>query len=121
MNTAMILSAIDEEIDRLTRVRSLLAEAGTMPESIASVVRRKPGRPAKQVVTPAKAARKRVMSAEGRARIVAAQKARWAKRQAESTAAKPAPSKSAAKKSAKKSAKKAAKKSAVKEAANSSN
>jgi len=68
-----MLVELDEEIERLKQVRSLL-NGGT-------VTKRGPGRP--RVVAPVeKLARKkkRHMTPEGRARIAAAQKARWAKR-----------------------------------------
>jgi hypothetical protein len=68
MDTSQILTAIDEEIARLQQAKSLLTGTTT---------KRSPGRP------PATAAsaptKKRTMSAAGRARIAAAQKARWAK------------------------------------------
>ena len=54
-----LLRAIDEELDRLRKVRDLLAGDGTAA----------PGRPAK-----------RNLSAEARQRIVDAQKRRWAAR-----------------------------------------
>jgi hypothetical protein len=63
MNTNEIVDAIDKEIARLQQVRSLLAGSQV------------PVRPAKTM----RRAKKRVMSAEGRARIAAAQRARWAK------------------------------------------
>lgn len=62
-----VLSAIDEEIARLTQARILLA--GDIPQ------RAKPG--PKPGPKPGKL---RIISAEGRARIAAAQKARWAKK-----------------------------------------
>lgn len=68
MNTAEIIQSINEEIARLEKVRELLNEQRSSP---------KRGRPAgvKSSVTP----NRRKMSAEGRARIAAAQKARWEK------------------------------------------
>jgi hypothetical protein len=54
-----IIAALDEEIARLEQVRSLLSGASTS--------------------TTTQSTKKRTMSVEGRARIVAAQKARWAK------------------------------------------
>jgi hypothetical protein len=54
MNTAELIAAIDSEISRLQEARKLLA-GGTATRG-----------------------RKRVMSAEGRARISAAMKKRWA-------------------------------------------
>ena len=76
MNTEQILESIDAELARLEQAKQLLG--GTAAPA-------KPGRPKKSA--PAKAAvqkkekkaGKRTMSAEGRARIAAAQKARWAK------------------------------------------
>jgi hypothetical protein len=82
MSIASILAAIDEQISNLERVRGLLATAP-------AVTGKRRGRPAKAsmakviasstVPSPAGKRKKRKMSAEGRARIVAAQKARWAK------------------------------------------
>ena len=63
MNTNEIVDAIDKEIARLQQVRSLLAGSQS-PVRAAKTIRR---------------AKKRVMSPEGRARIAAAQRARWAK------------------------------------------
>jgi hypothetical protein len=60
MNLTDLLSSIDSEIARLEQVKALLTGTGS---SVA-----KPGRPAKYK-----------MSAEGRARIAAAQRKRWAK------------------------------------------
>jgi hypothetical protein len=67
-----ILSEIDAEIARLQQARQLLS--GTP-------VKRGPGRPRilKGTVKPAPKKKRGRMSAEGRARIAAAQKARWAK------------------------------------------
>jgi hypothetical protein len=71
MNLEAILSAIDSEISRLQQARAMLAD--TTPSVVA---KKGPGRPKKlAVVVPAK---KRTMSAEGRIRIAAAQKKRWA-------------------------------------------
>jgi hypothetical protein len=69
MNTTEILAHIDQEIARLEQVKAVLSGVPT---------KRKPGRPSSK---PGKAgsAKKRTMSAEGRARIAAAQRARWAK------------------------------------------
>jgi hypothetical protein len=72
MNTTEILSAIDAEISKLQQARSIL---GTYTEP--SALKRGPGRP-KKTATPVAAVSKRVMSAEGKARIAAAQKKRWA-------------------------------------------
>ena len=71
MDTTEIIKTIDAEIARLEQVRALLNGHTTTP---------KRGRPisSKPVAAP-KPLKRRKMSAEGRARIAAAQKARWAK------------------------------------------
>jgi len=61
MNLTELLSSIDSEIARLEQARALLAGQD------------------RHSATPTKKKRS-VMSAEGRARIAAAQRARWAKR-----------------------------------------
>ena len=75
MDTAEIIAEIDLEIARLEKAKALITGQSATP---------KRGRPStgKQmtVATSFEAPRKkRKISAEGRARIVAAQKARWAK------------------------------------------
>lgn len=65
MDTTQLVSALDAELDILHQVKALLS--GTT----SGVARR--GRPPKK---------KRVLSAEARARIAAAQKRRWAKQKA---------------------------------------
>jgi len=74
MSIAKLLSLIDAEIATLRQVRSLVA--GTT----AATEKRKPGRP-KSTDAPAvqPAQKRRNMSPEGRARIAAAVKARWAR------------------------------------------
>lgn len=71
MSLESILAEIDGEIARLRQARDLLTGVS---------VKRGPGRPKSiaTTATPTKRRRSR-MSAEGRARIAAAQKARWAK------------------------------------------
>jgi hypothetical protein len=75
MQASELIAAIDLEIARLERARALLADSGTGP------VHR--GRQAGVLsgfgasVTPLK--KRRTISATGRARIAAAQRARWAK------------------------------------------
>ena len=64
MNTSELLSSIESEKFRFQQVRSLLV--GDQPKSLRA------SRPRKKHHT---------MSAEGRARIAAAQKARWAKQE----------------------------------------
>jgi hypothetical protein len=72
MNTNEILSAIDAEIAKLQQARTILSGYS---DPVAT--KRGPGRP-KVVATPTKTAAKRTMTAEGKARIAAAQKRRWA-------------------------------------------
>ena len=116
MNTAEILSAIDEELTRLEQARALLGGAQNGPAKAAIEGKRR-GRPpgaAKQV--PGTETKTRTMSEEGRARIAAAQKARWAaKKKAEKKAAKASISAIAAKKIAAPAKKTAAKEAAVKQ------
>lgn len=73
MSIANILSEIDAEIARLEQAKHLLTGAAT--------VKRGPGRPARSFAVPTAPKKKarRKLSAAGRARIAAAQKARWAK------------------------------------------
>jgi hypothetical protein len=76
-----ILAELDEEIRRLEGAKALLAEVP---------VKRGPGRPSSGGSSKSvpKTRKRPQMSAEGRARIAAAQKARWAKiRKAASKAA----------------------------------
>ena len=72
MNVQEILSQIDKEIAQLMKVKEALTGIPT---------KRGPGRPrlAATAKPAGKKKAKRKMSAEGRARIAAAQKARWAK------------------------------------------
>jgi hypothetical protein len=71
MDTTKILAEIDAEIQRLQHARTVLNGAA---------VKRGPGRPKGSTNGASSAApKRRVMSAAGRARIAAAQKARWAK------------------------------------------
>jgi hypothetical protein len=70
MNTEEILAHIDQEIARLRQAKALLTGEQTA---------RKPVRPSSKPTKKALPGKKRTMSAEGRARIAAAQKARWAK------------------------------------------
>ena len=75
MITNEILSALDEEINKLQQARALLT-GNSAP--VAAPVKRGPGRPKKTSTSPAKKSAKRVLSEEARAKIAAAQKARWA-------------------------------------------
>jgi hypothetical protein len=77
METNMILAAIDEEILKLQQARALLVTS----EKSEPVIRR-PGRPKGSINKMAESTvtktLKRTMSSEGKARIAAAQKKRWA-------------------------------------------
>jgi hypothetical protein len=68
MTREELIAAVDEEISRLEKVRALLQSTGGSRISTSSFG----NRPRK----------KRVLSAEARARIAAAQKRRWAKQKA---------------------------------------
>ena len=73
MDTASIIQEIDSEISRLEQARAIL---------VGTAVKRSAGRPKRtQPVLKTVSAKptKRVLSAEARARIAAAQKLRWAK------------------------------------------
>lgn len=68
MNREQIIAALDAEVARLQHVRAVLSETVTGKR------RGRRAAPAKKT-----AAKKRVMSAEGRAKIAEAQRKRWAK------------------------------------------
>jgi hypothetical protein len=78
MNTAFIISAIDQEIAKLIEARRLLSTVSTGSTNF-HVEKRRPGRPKGNGVNVTRAKRKSTMSPEARARISAAQKKRWAK------------------------------------------
>jgi hypothetical protein len=83
MDTNGIIEQIESEISNLQRVSVIL---------IVIEIRKGPGRPKstqRQVTKP----KKRTMSAEGRAKIAAAQKARWATAKATKTVTKKAATK----------------------------
>jgi hypothetical protein len=73
MDTTEIIAQIDSEIARLLQVKSILSGVNT-----AITVKAKRGRKGKTAPTP-NTVKKRSLSPEARARIAAAQKARWAK------------------------------------------
>jgi hypothetical protein len=76
MDTNEILAQIDTEISRLQQAKSLLSGTTTTKQN----PQKKLGRPAAATLNiAAPIAAKRTMSPEGRARIAAAQKKRWAK------------------------------------------
>lgn len=72
MVIADVLSSLDEEIGRLNQVKALLLGGGTGIGNPRAVVK-------SADYSDKKPKKKRTISAEGRARIAAAQKARWAK------------------------------------------
>jgi hypothetical protein len=71
MDTTEIIQKIDAEIARLEKARALLNG------HVGSAAKR--GRPVSSKLTAVSKPARRKISAEGRARIAAAQKARWAK------------------------------------------
>jgi hypothetical protein len=83
MNTTEIIIEIDAQISRLREAKALLTDTGI-------AIKRKPARPSPvnssdkatnstPVKSAAKPAARRALSAEARARIATAQKARWAR------------------------------------------
>jgi hypothetical protein len=72
MDTTEIIAQLDTEIARLQEAKSILS--GT---TITSARRGRPNKASKVGIAPLAA--KRILSPEARARIAAAQKARWAK------------------------------------------
>jgi hypothetical protein len=66
VNTTKLISELDKQIARLRQARNLLAEEAGMPA--------RKGRLARGKAAP----RKRVLTAEARAKMAAAQKRRWA-------------------------------------------
>ena len=76
MDTQEIIAQLDTEIARLQQAKSLLSGTTTTKP----IIHKKLGRSTKaSVATSAPVAAKRILSPEARARIAAAQKARWAK------------------------------------------
>jgi hypothetical protein len=76
-----LIAGIDAEISRLSAVRKILSDVN--PSAAEGILKPKRGRPKKTVAAVAKSAKsvvnkKRVLSPEARAKIAAAQKARWA-------------------------------------------
>ena len=84
MNTSGIIDVIDQEIYKLQQVRALLDEPPAIHPTKPTTGKRR-GRPKGSINKKAEVAApvatnmtKRTMSAEGKAKIAAAQKARWA-------------------------------------------
>ncbi|SNT44531.1 hypothetical protein SAMN05421770_11926 [Granulicella rosea] len=108
MNTNAILEAIDAQIRQLQQARDLLVGTNTDDPAIATAKQssgKRRGRPKGSVnkksgafAPVAKKVAKRTLSPEGKARIAAAQKARWAAQKRASVSAKPAAKKTARKK-----------------------
>lgn len=71
MDTRAFIEAIDAEISRLQRVKTLLTGTSATGKHNA----KRPAGP----TAPGKPIKRRTMSAEARAKIAAAQRARWAK------------------------------------------
>ena len=67
MNTTSLISELDKQIARLREARNLLAEQAGMPARKGRLARAKAAAP-----------RQRVLTAEARAKMAAAQKRRWA-------------------------------------------
>jgi hypothetical protein len=74
MDLQAIIASLDKEIARLEQARAILSTAARVKG--AASIKRGPGRPKKLAAV--SLTKKRVMSPEGKARIAAAQKARWA-------------------------------------------
>jgi hypothetical protein len=75
MSTKQLLAVIDRGINALQKARALCLKG----EAVAPKLRATAAKTARLTKAPAKKAAKRAMSDEGRARIAAAQKKRWAK------------------------------------------
>jgi hypothetical protein len=77
MSIESILAQIDEEIAKLTQIRSLLATTGAAAKKVA-------GPRAKKTPVKTKSQKRRVLSPEARKRIADAQRKRWAAQKAKS-------------------------------------
>ena len=75
MTREQIIAAIDDEIGRLQQVKKLLQNAGSSHSFDSASTSKNPP--------------KRILSADARQRIAAAQKRRWAKQRKEAAAATP--------------------------------
>jgi hypothetical protein len=73
MDTTEIIAQLDSEIARLERVKSILSGSTST-----TTIKAKRGPKPRTAPTPT-TTKKRILSPEARARIAAAQKARWAK------------------------------------------
>ena len=77
MSIETILSQIDEEIAKLTQIRSLLASTGVAAKKVTALH-------AKKAPAKAKGKKRRTLSPEARKRIADAQRKRWAAQKAKS-------------------------------------
>ena len=75
MDTQAIIAALDKEIDHLQQARAILTAAASV--NGAASIKRGPGRPKNTAIVVAP--KKRLISAEAKEKMAAAQKARWAK------------------------------------------
>lgn len=95
MNTNEIIRALDAEISRLQQLRSAVAGLGATEKRAGAPEKKRPGRPKGSTNKPSPpiSPKRGRMSPEGRARIAAAQRERWAKLRtpAKKTAKKSAP------------------------------
>jgi len=82
MNISAILTQIDEQISKLQQARAILS--GASPASPSVVTTGRPGRPkgSKNSITSATKVGKRQMTDEGRKRLAASMKRRWAAKKA---------------------------------------
>ena len=79
MDTKAILIAIDAQLAQLEQARALLTGDAKVAAAVKAPQRGRPKGSTNKTATKPDAPTKRTMSAEGKARIAAAQKLRWAK------------------------------------------
>ncbi len=79
MNLPEVLRALDAQIAQLQQARQLLSDSASTPAPSIEPAKRRGRPPAVTKAVEATPAGKRTMSEEGKARIAAAQKKRWAK------------------------------------------
>jgi hypothetical protein len=80
MSTKQLLAEIERGIKALQKAQALVVKAeAAAPKAKTTAAKTAPAKAAKATKAPAKKAAKRVISDEGRAKIAAASKKRWAK------------------------------------------
>ena len=80
MSTKQLLAEIERGINALQKAHALIVKAEAVaPKAKATAAKTAPAKTGKVTKVPAKKAAKGGMSAEGRAKIAAAQQKRWAK------------------------------------------